>query len=264
MVFLKDRFFNLEMRVLSHPYCNTEAKDGEIDILFGLHSEKSGNHTFLCIPTEFVENKKQMKCKPVELPQKNVQLDFIHRPNDNVLSVKVRFPKIGVYKLEIVGKDATINKPDYDFDWVAIYKVNVDSVPEKQTFFPIQDQAGWGPGKLLEEFGLAPLSHEQAVIKLNQPGPLTVKFRIIDQNKLKKANVMHKMIRIGDDDGMQDIGTFNVNGNVLETCVNVEPGEFKWKISHVFGKQGKFDRWRGTVICPTLGDLSQFFETLCQ
>lgn len=236
MVFLKDRFFNLEMRVLSHPQCNVEAKDGEIDILFGLHPEKSSSHTFLCIPTHFIENAKQTKTKPVELPQKNVQLDFIHRPNENVLSVKVRFPKIGVYKLEIVGKDLTVNMPDYDFDWVAIYKVNVNSIPEKQTFFPVLEAAGWGPGKILAEFGLVALSHPNGVIKM-QPGPLEVKFKIVDHDKFKKANIVYKMLKLGDeDDSLVEQHPFQQTGDILEAAFTVNEGEFKMKISHAFGE----------------------------
>ena len=236
MVFLKDRFFNLEMRVLSHPECNTEAKDGEIDILFGLHPEKSINHTFLCIPTHFIENAKQTRTRPVELPQKNVQLDFINRPNENVLSVKVRFPKVGVYKLEIVGKDVTVNQPDYDFDWVAIYKVTVNSIPERQTFFPVIEAAGWGPGKILGEFGLQALSHPNGTIK-TEPGPLEVKFKIIDHDKFKKANIMYQMLPLGaEEDIMTESHPFQQNGDILEAAFNVNEGEFKMKISHIFGE----------------------------
>jgi len=196
-VFLKDRFFNLEMRVLSHPFCNAEARDGEIDILFGLHPEKSSNHTFLCIPTFFIDKdpSKQIRTRPVELPQKNVQLDFIHRSNENVLSVKVRFPKVGVYKLEIVGKDTSVSQPEYDFDWVAIYKVSVNSIPEKQVFFPILEEAGWGPGKPLFHFGLEALTHASGVIK-TLPGQLTVKFKIKDAAKFKQANIAYQVLII--------------------------------------------------------------------
>ena len=240
MAFLKDRFFNLEMRVLSHPYCNIECKDGEIEILFGLHPEKSVNHTFLCIPTVFDE--KNQKSTPVELPQKNVQLDFIHRPNENVLSIKVRFPAVDMYKLEIVGKDLTVTQQDYDFDWVAIYKVNCTGIPPKQTFFPILEPAGWGPGKLLEEFGLAALSHTNGVIQMH-PGTLDVKFKIIDKKKAEMLNLVYKMLPMGKDES-SDIATepFKKSGDMLEAVTHVEPGEFKMKISHMFG-EGKTAFW---------------------
>lgn len=237
MVFLKDRFFNLEMRVLSHPECNTEAKDGEIEILFGLHPEKSVNHTFLAIPTYFIEKtKQQTRTRPVELPQKNVQLDFIHRPNENVLSVKVRFPKVAVYKLEIVGKDLSVNTPDYDFDWVAIYKVSVNSIPERQTFFPVLEPAGWGPGTILTEFGLAALSHPNGVIKM-QPGPLEMKFKIIDHDKFKQANIVYKLLNIGEDDSsLTEQHPFQQNGDIIEAAFTVNEGEYKMKISHTGGQ----------------------------
>lgn len=251
MVFLKDRFFTLEMRVLSHPFCNIEAKEGEVDILFGLHPEKSVNHTFLCIPTFFVEGGKSSRTRPVELPQKNVQLDFVHRPNENVLSIKVRFPKVGTYKLEIVGKDMTVRTPEYDFDWVAIYKVEVKSIPEKQTFFPILEAAGWGPNKLLEEFGLVALSHQTGVIKM-LPGPLEVKFKIVDQAKFTKigANIVHALLPLGnDDDSMVERNPFKKNGDILSATVNVEPGEFKMKISHLFGEGHEHNICNYHVIC---------------
>ena len=228
MVFLKDRFFNLEMRVLSHTECNAYAEDGEIDILFGLHPEKSVNHTFLCVATVFTD-KSTTKTKPVQLPDTNVQLDFIHRANDNVLSVKVRFPEVGVYKLEIVGKDINIVAPDYDYDWVAIYKVHVDSIPEKQTFFPVVEEAGWGPGKTLADIGLAALSHPSGEINM-KPGPVDIKFKIIDQEKFEKAqaSLVYNVTRTGDDgDGEQEQNPFQRNGDVLQASFNLPEGEFK-------------------------------------
>ncbi|KAL4221274.1 hypothetical protein ACF0H5_019537 [Mactra antiquata] len=260
MVFLKDRFFNLEMRVLSHPECNAEAKDGEIEILFGLHPEKSVNHTFLAIPTHFIEQNKQTRTKPVELPQKNVQLDFIHRPNENVLSVKVRFPKIGVYKLEIVGKDITVNTPDYDFDWVAIYKVHVKSIPERQTFFPVLEEAGWGPGKILNEFGLAALSHPNGVIKM-QPGPLDVKFKIVDQKKFKEAKIVYKLMKIGDDeDSFTEQHPFQQNGDIIEASFVVQEGEFKMKICHATGSGQERNICNYHIICTTPPAVKQVKE----
>ena len=243
MAYLMDRFFNLEMRVLSHPNCNIESSDGEIDILFGLHPEKSVNHMFLCIPTVFDE--KNQISTPVEVPQQNVQLDFIHRPNEKVLSVKVRFPAVDMYKLEIVGKDLTVTQSDYDFEWVAIYKVNCTGIPPKQTFFPIVEAAGWGPGKLLEEFGLAALTHSNGVIRMH-PGPLEVKFKITDKKKAEALNLVYKMLPIGKDES-SGISTepFKKSGEILEAITHVEPGEFKMKISHMFG-EGELKNFKQT------------------
>lgn len=238
MVFLKDRFFNLEMRVLSHPECNAEAVDGEIDILFGLHPEKSANHVFLCVPTYFVDTAKQTKTRPVELPQKNVQLDFIHRSNENVLSVKVRFPKIGVYKLEIVGKDLTVVSSDYDYDWVAIYKVHVKSIPERQTFFPVPDEAGWGPGKSLADIGLAPLTHPNGVIN-TLPGPIDIKFKIVDHEKFEKAQakMVYQLTNVGaDEDSSVEHHPFQRKGDILEAAFTLPEGEFKMKASLLLGE----------------------------
>ncbi|XP_052211940.1 lim and transglutaminase domain protein ltd-1-like [Dreissena polymorpha] len=238
MVFLKDRFFNLEMRVLSHNLCNTEARDGEIEILFGLHPEKSVNHRFLCIPTYFIDKdkSKQTRTRPVELPQKNVQLDFIHRPNENVLSIKVRFPKVGTYKLEIVGKDITVNTPDYDFDWVAIYKVDVNSIPERQVFFPVVEDAGWGPNPILSEYGIECLSHSSGVIKM-EPGRLELKFKVTDPAKFQQANFHYQLTVIGaEDENMVEKHPFQLTGDILEAAFNVPEGEFKMKIAHKLGE----------------------------
>lgn len=246
MAFLKDRFFNLEMRVLSHPNCNIECSNGEVEILFGLHPEKSVNHTFLCIPTVFDDHKQ--KSTPVELPQKNVQLDFIHRPNENVLSIKVRFPAVENYKLEIVGKDVTVRQQDYDFDWVAIYKVKVTGIPPKQTFFPVLEPAGWGPGKLLEEFGLEALSHSNGVINMD-PGLLDVKFRITNKKKAEALNLVYKLIPMGKDEANYATEPFKKTGDILEASTQVDAGEFKLKISHMFGEEHERNLCNYHVIC---------------
>jgi hypothetical protein len=48
----------------------------------------------------------------------------MHRTNNNEnLTVKIRSPERQVYRFELVGKDVTIEGDNYDYDWIAIYKI---------------------------------------------------------------------------------------------------------------------------------------------
>ena len=52
------------------------------------------------------------------------QFVFMHRTNNQeILDVTIRSPEAATYRFELVGRDSTILDEDYDYDWVAIYRV---------------------------------------------------------------------------------------------------------------------------------------------
>ncbi|OWF45838.1 Kyphoscoliosis peptidase [Mizuhopecten yessoensis] len=188
--YLKERFFELEMRALSHQKCEIVTDNGEIEILFGLPQEKAHEFEFMCLLFSMVDDKWK------HIKEKTSQHDFVYYPNDSSVAVRCRFPKIGEYKLEIVGKDSRKKDPGYDFDWVAIYKIKVNGIPEGNTSFPKCCAAGWGPGKTLKESGLDATTDPNAIVfseggyvevsfeKLNRAAAgLNISYKIVGMNK---------------------------------------------------------------------------------
>ncbi|XP_033763426.1 kyphoscoliosis peptidase-like [Pecten maximus] len=217
--YLKERFFELEMRALSHQKCEIVTDNGEIEILFGLPQEKAHEFEFMCL----LFSKSDDKWKHIK--EKTCQHDFVYYPNDSSVAVRCRFPKIGVYKLEIVGKDSRRKEQGYDFDWVAIYKIKVNGIPEGNTSFPKCCAAGWGPGKIVKESCLEASTDPNAII-FSEGGYVEVSFE-----KLKREaaglNISYKVVGLNkslDNIPMEEEGV-REDDEEYTIEVNAPPGE---------------------------------------
>ena len=145
---LMERFFDLNMKVLTHKFCEITTDSGEMEIIFGIPEERAMDLDFMALIYQ------QDGSKWNYLINKCFQHDFVYRRNDNSIAVRIRFPRRGVYRVELIGKDTTIEDANYEFDWLAIYKVKVNGVPEGLKSFPIPGNSGWGPAGVLRDVGL--------------------------------------------------------------------------------------------------------------
>ncbi|KAL3861287.1 hypothetical protein ACJMK2_007329 [Sinanodonta woodiana] len=231
--YLKDRFFNLEMRLLSNPNCTVEVQDGEVEFFFGLNPQTAKNQSFMCITSIYDAN--EIHAKPVELLDKDLTLEFIQRPNEHLLSIKVRFPDVGTYRVEIVGKDDTVQQNDYDFDWIAIYKATVKSLPNEQKFFPKPELEGWGPGKRLHELGLKVITPLEGVIKTDT-GEIELKYQVVDNTKANGIKLCGHLLPIGSDvDEADEVREFSKENNVYTLKIQIDPGDYKLIIGAMSG-----------------------------
>lgn len=158
--YVKERYFELEMRLLSHTQCEITTDTGEIDMMFALPKKKGKDLAFMALI--YIKEFNEWKL----LDDKKVQHDLIHVPIQEALVVKLRFPKRGIYRFELVGKDTTIKQKGYDFDWVAIYKIRSEQASSPYSGFPRVGAAGWGPGgsHRLDDMGLLAQKHTQGLI----------------------------------------------------------------------------------------------------
>ncbi|XP_052081913.1 uncharacterized protein LOC127719716 isoform X2 [Mytilus californianus] len=188
--YLKERFFELELRLLSHQECEITTENGEIEMMFALPKKRAKNLKFMALV--YIKEFNEWKI----LDDKKVQHDFIHVPIAEALVVKLRFPKRGVYRFELVGKDTTITEKDYDFDWVAIYKIKCEQAASPYSGFPRVGAAGWGPGNdhRLEDLGLTPLKHTQGMI-FAKDGFTKLRFKF-EEPELEDLSLSVKMITV--------------------------------------------------------------------
>lgn len=219
--YLTERFFELDMRILSHPECEIIVDDGEVEILFGIDSERKLDLEFLCFT--FVKESDEWNM----VKKTKQQADFIHFSSDNAVSINVRFPKIGQYKIEIVGKDKKQSSPDYDFDWVAIYTARVDGVKRKHRSYPKSGEAGWGPRATLEKLGLEPNSHETGII-LAEEGQAQLVFDLVEQRE-EELSLSYKLGTVDDriEDLIMEEEGFRVtsSGFVMDIGIDAPIGE---------------------------------------
>ncbi|XP_061198056.1 uncharacterized protein LOC133206139 isoform X2 [Saccostrea echinata] len=221
--FLKERFFELDMRVLSHPDCEFKVHNGEDEILFGMNGERAPHLNFICL----IYLKEEKDYRLLYDDENRYQHDFLYKPNEDSLSVRIRFPKRGTYRVEIVGKDTTIQDENYEYDWIAIYKATVVTGPKKYAAFPKAADVGWGNSPLLQELGLTSANFEQnrAVVTAEE-GMCTIAFNI-NTPEAEDLSLSYKMISVNS--GLEDVAmesdAFVKEDGKFQCYINIPPGD---------------------------------------
>lgn len=226
-VCLKARFFDLGMHVLSHPVCEIEAEDGEVEVLFGIQPRQGQEQKFNCYISHF--DRPETKRYLTNGSNTSVPI-FIHNPTDSSVSIKVRFPEKGIFRMEVVGKQLTKGSKYKSYDWVAIYKVFVEEPADKG--FPKMDPIGWGPGKELNRLGLAPFNYTSGVIVAKNIQP-KLRFKILDTNLVQNMKFFFRMTSTYDNDFSVNAVSdkFDVDSNIMTFFLEAPPfGEYTLKM----------------------------------
>ena len=188
--YLKERFFELELRVLSHNQCEITTDNGEVEMMFALPKKRAKDLAFMVII--YLKEFNEWKL----LDDKKIQHDLIHVPLPEAIVVKLRLPKRGIYRVELVGKNTSITTKGYDFDWIAIYKVKSEQGASPYSGFPRIGAAGWGPGNShrLDDLGLTALKHTQGLI-FAKDGFTKIRFQF-ENPDLKDLQLSVKLITV--------------------------------------------------------------------
>ncbi|KAK3104804.1 hypothetical protein FSP39_010451 [Pinctada imbricata] len=189
--YLKERFFELEMRVLSHPRCEVQVENGHMELLFGINPARIKNYRFMTLV--YMNQSKGFTLLYDD--ENRYQQDFMCFPNKGSVKFKIRFPKPGNYRVEIVGKDITIDQPKYDYDWIAIYKIKVNTGPVKYSAFPKCAEAGWGNHDALKEVGLAPATKLENACVMADDGYCRIAFKF-ESSKGRECNLTYKLVDV--------------------------------------------------------------------
>ncbi|XP_045163475.2 hillarin-like [Mercenaria mercenaria] len=224
---LKNRFFELGMQVLSHPLCEIEAQDGEVEVVFGIQPKQVSEQKFNCYISHF--DRPETRRYLTNGSNNSVPI-FIHKLTDSSISIKVRFPEQGIFRMEIVGKQTNKGSVYKEYDWVAVYKVLVEE--SANTGFPKMDAVGWGPGKDISKIGLAPFNYTSGVIVAKNT-QTKLRFKIVDTNLVQNMKFFFKMASTYDNDfninSLSD--KFEVDLNIMTFFIEAPPfGEYTLKM----------------------------------
>ncbi|KAK3092807.1 hypothetical protein FSP39_007450 [Pinctada imbricata] len=170
--FLKERFFEMEMEVLSHPYNQILVEHGEKEIKFRVNSASASFLKFICTIYRYESG----EFNGVSPPQ-NTSNYMIRLKNGNVLVIKLRFPTKGFYRLEIIGKDSQIDSHGYEYDYTAVYGVHVANVPAIGIqYFPVCGDFGWGRDSQFFNYGDMQLCMDPYIVTSESPFKLDLSF----------------------------------------------------------------------------------------
>ena len=208
------RHFNL--KAITHPTGVVNVED-EAEIRFKLPQALH----FLC----------KLRMNGVE--DHNLERFVQHKVNDDILTIRVKPPKPGQYGLDLYARpeDATDN---HTLAHACKYLLNCTQVSE-MVEVPVSktpssgskmSKERWGPSLQFEELGLKTLSHKEAIIDKQEPGPLVIEISISgDQLKFS-----FHLIREPDTD-CRDRGSMKENGKKAKFTLNLEkPGNYLFAI----------------------------------
>ncbi|XP_053379057.1 uncharacterized protein LOC123526583 isoform X3 [Mercenaria mercenaria] len=232
MTFVKDRYFNLKLRTLTHPECIVRSNTGQVEIKFTIPRQTSLNIDFQYLLFRLNDGTEKRMDRYV----------FMHRTNNNEnLTVKIRSPKEDVFRFELVGKDTTVTDENYDYDWIAIYKIIFTEGLKECQPFPPSPAVGWGPGRVAVETGLVPLSHFTGEVEMDDYGKAEIKFGTADKMKIGDMYYTAKVYTGGDT--MEELPDYVVhrveNGDVIFNVMTPEKGEFVLRLFVKDGIDGK-------------------------
>ncbi|KAH3817305.1 hypothetical protein DPMN_118838 [Dreissena polymorpha] len=260
---LKNRFFELSMQVLSHPVSEIEAIDGEVEVLFGVKPKPGQEQKFNCYISHF--DRPDSKRYLTKGSNTSVPI-FIHKLTDSSISVKVRFPESGIFRMEIVGKEISKGSRYKEYDWVAIYKVVVEEAADRG--FPKMDPIGWGPGKEIQLIGLAPFNYTSGLV-IAKSVQTKLRFKIVDTTLVQNMKFFFKMASTYDNDynvsALSD--KFEVDMNIMTFFIEAPPfGEYTLKMyaRNVRGNNIPMEQRREINVCNYLliSDVQQREEPL--
>ena len=220
--FLKERFFELEMQLLSHPQMEIILESGETDITFLLDPSIGKYLRFFCLL--------HRRCDEGYELIRNSHLhhyDMTYIEYESKLTIKLRFPNKGLYRVEIIGKDVRNTHPLYDFDFVAIYAAVVVMIPTgRRRLFPVCGDAGWGNHPDCEDFGIFPEFYD--AYHVTQYPVLTLSYRVSSRDTL--SSIIYKVITVDDaiDSVMASEADFDENDLRYHITVKLPP---QWDIA---------------------------------
>ncbi|XP_052760549.1 lim and transglutaminase domain protein ltd-1-like isoform X2 [Mya arenaria] len=219
MTFVKDRYFNLKLKTLTHPHCVVESNTGEVEIKFLIPPKKSLDIDFQHLLFKVTD----------ELDKRIDRLAFIHRTNSNDhLTIRVRSPSAGTYRFELVGKDTSVTSESYDYDWIAIYKIVFHEGQYGCPLFPPTPSTGWGPGRVAEATGLVPLSHFTGEVEMDDHGKVEIRFGAAHKDRIGEMLYIAKVYTGGEKmDELPDCAVHRVeDGDVIVNVMTPKKGEF--------------------------------------
>ena len=293
---LKKRFFEMNMELLSHTKGSVTCPSGDLEFKFQLNTKNMDTQEFRCVISRQTDEKQWEEEKLPDDGLRLQQLDFIQKtmssedgiededsfnqeddsgnaaPSQDIplyrrqsvmtedvsiltaLSVKVRFQNTGYHKIEIVGR----SREDDDYDWVAIYHVKVQYVPDRAVFFPVMPNIGYGPNPYLKKCGLKAVSHTNGEIKCFPPTYLEIRFKLLPDAKTKNVKLRYELVPTDDDssDQLEKEDDFmpSKDGTITLPIAIKSVGEYKLSIAAMLNETDK----EFVIHYRIVGEVNQF------
>lgn len=163
--FLRQYFFENKLKLMSISSCCLEAIRGECDVV--IKTPDNWSVPFSC---KLQFSGKNSDSKPSSQGQFQNCVSMVHQ--DNKVSISVRCPAVGVYKLKVYS-----GRGD-DKRWLYSSCVVCSEVSDHVIPYPTAPDIGFGPQKLTEEAGLVAMSHRSGCVQVHRNKTCEISFTL--------------------------------------------------------------------------------------
>ena len=184
-VYIRDKFFSLGLSdsCQTQTCCILETVDGLVEVGFSISESKASSASFVYS----LSNLHDEFHFDSGLPADEYVLN--HLPK-NCFGYTLRFPKPGIYKFDIFGRE---NRNDL-YDLVCSYIIKCETPKKNCSPLPVVPVAGWGPNAACRTLGFKPETHRAAVVRI------TDGVKDIEFSARKNIKVRWKISASGKDD----------------------------------------------------------------
>ncbi|KAL5003925.1 hypothetical protein ScPMuIL_017381 [Solemya velum] len=192
LAFLQPAFYEHRLQIKKKVSCIVHTTDGKAEVRIGMPEDRMKHLRF---------KYKLYKLRGTEdegeyMPQLLDRFLLHHRIETSAI-FEMRFPIVGEYKLELHCMDSEKLMPS---NWICDFRIVCPEEMLECIPLPIVPAIGWGPGKELEDCGLAALTHDSGVVSIDEHYTTKMKFRL-DKEVDLKAELLHYKISKSDLEG---------------------------------------------------------------
>ena len=184
LAFIRPAFYDYGLGLQSHAKCFIKDVRKDVCITYNLTSPQGLHFGYELTMLQGDEKAHRSQ----EIWQQEVNGKVLDRyvlltQKATTLECSLSFPKEGMYKLEILGRhckdtEYATTMHTYDFDVLCTHLIqSVEADISVTSYLPVNLRQEWGPGADMDNIGLHPLSHKEAIIEAEDNGDIEVRFR---------------------------------------------------------------------------------------
>ncbi|KAL4227492.1 hypothetical protein ACF0H5_012936 [Mactra antiquata] len=168
--FLQPAFHDLKLTLLDSPSCVLHTENGKVTVKISFPAERSKRYSFGYKLFARRESESEGEYDVIDLRR-----HILHYVYENTAVFEVRFPVIGVFKLELHCEDS---KRPLASTWICDFKITCQEFMPECEPLPIVPKIGWGFGSAMEETELEPLTHKHPVVSLDEDTTTYIRFAL--------------------------------------------------------------------------------------
>ena len=219
--YIRERFFDLGLTMVngSQRRCVLKTTDAEVTITFGIPASLGTRAQFRYMLFRQKTAEEESGGKAVTQTKGCV----IGQLTASMVSYTCHMAEVGRYRFDVFGRDLDRH---HELDLVCSYVIECDTTDGR--YLPDDPEIGWGPGTELDEAGLVPNSHFEAIVYTDEP-ELTIRFHKATHKKLVFWQCLKHLFL--DEATLMSRAILRMCGDYVTIVVRLpEPGEYAYEL----------------------------------